>query len=282
MTQTTFPNTSKLESNFIPSDMPGDRQHPDKMQGHWVLARVGKRVLRPGGVELTRQMLRALAISPEDRVVEFAPGLGATARTVLQKHPRAYWGVERDPTAARRLNRQFSGSAAQIVQGRAEESGLPNACASVVYSEALLTMQTPQQKDRIVSEACRLLAAGGRYGIHELCFLPDDIADPLRHEMQAAMSKEIHVGVQMLCRHEWISLFNQNGLKVTWIGSTPMNLLEPRRLVQDEGLLRSLCIGFRMASNPTLGQRVLAMRRLFHKYGEHLGAISLVGERERA
>lgn len=212
MRQNTYPIASKLESSFIASELPGEGQHPDKMQGHWVLARVGKRVLRPGGVELTRQMFDALAIGPQDRVVEFAPGLGATARTVLQKRPQAYWGVERDPAAARRLSQQFPGTTAQIVLGRAEESGLPDACASVVYSEALLSMQTPQQKDRIVSEACRLLTAGGRYGMHELCFLPDDIPDYLRHEMQAAMSKEIHVGVQILCRHEWISLFNQNGL----------------------------------------------------------------------
>ena len=45
-------------------------------QGHWVLAKLGKRVLRPGGLELTRKMLSALSIGEEDDVVEFAPGLG--------------------------------------------------------------------------------------------------------------------------------------------------------------------------------------------------------------
>lgn len=51
-----------------------------KVQGHWVLAAAGKRVLRPGGLALTQRMLEALAIGPQDRVVEFAPGLGVTAR----------------------------------------------------------------------------------------------------------------------------------------------------------------------------------------------------------
>jgi ubiquinone/menaquinone biosynthesis C-methylase UbiE len=168
--------------------------HPDKMQGHWVMARAGKRVLRPGGVEPTRQMLDVLAIGPEDRVVEFAPGLGVTARMVLQKHPMAYWGVEREPAAVGRLRQRFTGPTSHIVLGRAEASRLPDACASVVYGEALLSMQSQQQKNRIVSEACRLLTAGGRYGIHELCFLPDDISDHVRQEIQAAMSREIHVG----------------------------------------------------------------------------------------
>ena len=244
-----------------------------------MLARVGKRVLRPGGIELTRQMLHALAISHRDRVVEFAPGLGVTAGMVLEKHPQAYWGVEREPSAARQLQQRFGAPGVRIVQASADQSGLPSACASMVYSEALLSMQTPQQKNRIVAEACRLLGAGGRYGIHELCLLPNNMPDHLRQEIQTEMSREIHVGVQPLCRDEWIRLFNQNGLKVTWSSEAPMRLLEPRRLLQDEGLLHSLGIAFRVATRPELGSRIRSMRRLFARYSKHLGAISLVGER---
>ena len=36
-----------------------------KMPGHWLLAKMGKRVLAPGGLELTRVMLDRLAIQPE-------------------------------------------------------------------------------------------------------------------------------------------------------------------------------------------------------------------------
>lgn len=42
--------------------------------GHWVLARMGKRVLRPGGKELTLKMIQNLNITSQDEVVEFAPG----------------------------------------------------------------------------------------------------------------------------------------------------------------------------------------------------------------
>lgn len=279
MMQHAHTGTIKRVSSLASSESLGAGQQAEKMQGHWVLARVGKRVLRPGGIELTRKMLDTLAIGPRDRVVEFAPGLGVTAKMVLKKHPQSYCGVEREPSAAHRLQERFTGPGTQIVQASAEQSGLPDACASVVYSEALLSMQTPQQKDRIVGEACRLLAAGGRYGIHELCLLPNDISDHLRQEIQAAMAKNIHVGVQPLCRDEWIRLFRQNGLKVTWSGEAPMHLLEPRRLLQDEGLMGSLRIAFRVATQPDLGSRVRSMRRLFAQYGEHLGAISLVGER---
>ena len=68
---------------------PGAGLQLSRMPGHWLLARMGKRVLRPGGVELTRQMLDALDIGASDDVVEFAPGLGLTARAALEREPRS-------------------------------------------------------------------------------------------------------------------------------------------------------------------------------------------------
>jgi len=273
-------NAAAYGPSISSSELPGAGQSAAKMQGHWVLARVGKRVLRPGGIELTRKMIDTLAIGPGDDVVEFAPGMGATAKIVLKRRPDSYCAVERDPAAAALMRRKFAAS--NVVQGGAEDSGLPAACATVVYSEALLSMQQPQQKSRIIAEASRLLRTGGRYGIQELCLLPDDISASLRQQIQADMSKEIHVGVQPLCPHEWVRLFQENGLRVTWIGTAPMHLLEPARLLRDEGIAGASRIAFRAATNPALGKRILAMRRLFHKYGEHLGAISLVGERVAA
>lgn len=61
-------------------NLPGAGLDTSRMPGHWLLARSGKRVLRPGGRALTRRMLDALAIGPADAVVELAPGFGVTAR----------------------------------------------------------------------------------------------------------------------------------------------------------------------------------------------------------
>jgi SAM-dependent methyltransferase len=261
---------------FFGSPQVGEGQREAKMQGHWVLARAGKRVLRPGGLELTRRMLDALRIGPEDRVVEFAPGLGVTARMVLERHPRSYCGVERERAAAEYL-RRLETAGAKIVQAEAEQSGLPDSCATAVLGEAMLSMQTPEQKRRIFDEARRILAPGGRYGIHELCLMPDNISGSMRREIEAEMAKEIHVGVQPLSRSEWISLFAQNGLRAIWSGEAPMHLLEPRRVLQDEGLHGCLRLACRIAANRTLRRRIFAMRRLFRRYREHIGAVAIVG-----
>lgn len=41
------------------SSLPSANRADDAVQGHWLLARLGKRVLRPGGIELTRTLLTA-------------------------------------------------------------------------------------------------------------------------------------------------------------------------------------------------------------------------------
>src|SRR5262245_7978111 len=128
-----------------------------KMPGHWLLAKMGKRVLRPGGLELTRVMLGRLDIRSSDAVVEFAPGMGVTARLTLGRQPSSYIAVERDETAAAEVKRYLNGSRQRCQLGTAEQTGLPDQSATVVYGEAMLTMQGPEQKRRIVAEAFRLL-----------------------------------------------------------------------------------------------------------------------------
>lgn len=268
------------ERSSATSPLFGEGQRAEKMQGHWVLARAGKRVLRPGGLELTRRMLDALAIGPQDRVVEFAPGLGVTARMALQRHPLSYRGVERDAAAANRLREVLAGTGAEIMQAPAEESGLPSSSTTVVYGEAMLSMQSQEHKNRIFAEARRILVPGGRYAIHELCFMPEDLSAEVRREVEVAMAKEIHVGVQLLSQSEWIRLFEHNGFKVTWRSDAPMHLLEPLRVLRDEGFVGVLRFAFNIATDRMLRHRIFAMRRLFHQYRGHLRAISLVGQRE--
>lgn len=68
--------------------LPLSDRDDDHMQGHWLLARLGKRVLRPGGVELTRTLLARAEVTDAD-VLELAPGLGRTAAEILARNPRS-------------------------------------------------------------------------------------------------------------------------------------------------------------------------------------------------
>lgn len=257
--------------------LPGDKLAASKMPGHWVLARLGKRVLRPGGLELTRCMLQALAIHSSDAVVEFAPGLGVTTCLALNRHPASYIGIEEDEAAAAQVRGLLSGPDQRCLVGAAAETSLPQNSATVVYGEAMLTMQGPTQKCQIVHEAARLLKPGGRYGIHELCLVPDDLDDSIKREIQHALSKSIHVSARPLTAKEWRALLEAEGLKVTAKTLRPMRLLEADRLVQDEGLRGAVRFAWNLCADREARQRVSAMRRVFMKYHSHLAAIMLVG-----
>lgn len=259
---------------------PGDHLSIEKMPGHWLLARMGKRVLRPGGIELTQQMLDALDVQPSDEVLEFAPGLGVTARRTLARQPASYTAIERDEAAAQRVSAYLQGSAQQCRVGRAEETGLSDASATVVYGEALLTMQTPGLKQAIVQEAHRLLKPGGRYAIHELCLQPDDLPQSQKDEINQALSQAIHVGARPLTVSEWRALLEEAGFTVTAQATAPMHLLEIGRLIQDEGWGGALRFILNVLRNRAAYRRIAAMRTVFRRYAGRMGAVMLVGVKD--
>lgn len=80
---------AELDSSTTPLPFAGRKI--EHMPGHWLLAHMGKKVLRPGGRELTDKMLAALPIEGAD-VVELAPGLGLTAQLLIDRRvtPRIY------------------------------------------------------------------------------------------------------------------------------------------------------------------------------------------------
>ncbi|MCX5172352.1 class I SAM-dependent methyltransferase [Streptomyces antibioticus] len=259
--------------------LPGAGLDAARMPGHWLLARLGKRVLRPGGVELTRWMLDTAGIGPRDRVIELAAGLGATARLTLARGPAAYTAVDRDPAAVATLGALTAPGPTEVraVRSDAADTGLPGGTATVVYGEAMLTMQPEPAKRRVVREARRLLdGTAGRYAVHELCLLPDGL-DPAHAELIAADLKDaLHVGARPLTPTGWSELLAAEGFTVTARRTAPMALLEPRRLVADEGLLPALRIAGRALRDPAVLRRVRQMRRVFRRHGAHLGAICLI------
>ncbi len=247
-----------------------------KMPGHWLLAKMGKRVLRPGGLELTRKMLEGLNIQKNDSVVEFAPGLGVTARMTLERNPASYTAVERDENAAAKVSSYLTGENQECLLGTAEKSGLDDESSTAVYGEAMLTMHGDEQKRRIVAEAFRLLKPGGRYGIHELSLTPDDLPESIQEEINREMSRVIHIGARPLTAKEWRGLLEDVGFQIKSVETAPMHLLEKRRIIQDEGLIRALRFMFNVIRTPEARKRVTSMRQLFRKHKKNLNSIAVV------
>lgn len=271
-----------MNADEHPLPLPGEQLKAEKMPGHWLLARLGKRVLRPGGRQLTGRMIEALNIQPGDAVIEFAPGLGETARLTLQRKPTSYTAVERDKDAAALVGKFLHGPDQRCVVGFAENTGLPDASATVVYGEAMLSMHPAQHKLQVIREAFRLLKPGGRYGIHELCLTPDDLDEDGKRAIEHDLASAIHHGTRPLTSAEWRGLLEGEGFVVEKHDHAPMSLLEPGRVIRDEGFFRALRFGINLLCNRAARQRVLAMRRAFATHRNHLAAIMLVARKTEA
>ena len=249
---------------------------PTELAGHRLLARLGKRVLRPGGRELTARLLAHAAL-PGAVVVELAPGLGRTARDILAQHPSRYVGVDNEPTAVRTVAR-IVGDRGRVVLGDASATALPDAFADVVVGEALLTMQGARAKEVIVAEAVRMLRSGGRLAIHELG-LTADVSAETATQIRTELARALRVNARPQTLAEWSALLTSQGLVVDFDASAPMALLQPRRIVADEGLFGALRFVKNLITHPDERRRVLTMRRTFRTHRDSLIAIAIVAHK---
>jgi SAM-dependent methyltransferase len=261
--------------------LPSSNRADDAVAGHWLLARLGKRVLRPGGVELTRTLLGRAELTDAD-VLELAPGLGRTATEILARRPKSYVGAESDPDAANMVRGALDKLGAEHAAVRvtdAAATGLPDASTDVVIGEAMLTMQGDAAKRAIVAEASRVLRPSGRYAIHELALTPDTVPEDVSTDIRQSLARAIKVNARPLTIAEWSRLLAEHGLVVSSVATAPMALLQPRRLIADEGLFRALGFARNVLVHRDARKRVLTMRRTFRKHRKHLAAVAIIASK---
>lgn len=279
-----FQSTATKPATNRELPLPQSDRDPAHLQGHWLLARIGKHVLRPGGKKLTERMLANADIAGKD-VVEFAPGLGLTTRAILERDPKSYRGVDRDPQVVDIISKLTSEKAtipASCVQRDAAETGLESNSADVVIGEAMLTMQTERGKQAIIGEAFRLLRAGGTYSIHELGLQPDNLDESVKDEVRKALARSIKVNARPLTEQEWRELLEAEGFEVLWRGKEPMALLDMKRNIADEGIGGVLRILRNVLGNKDIRARVLNMKHTFDKYSNELTGIAFVVRKPEA
>jgi hypothetical protein len=71
-------------------------------------------------------------------------------------------------------------------------------------------------------------------------------------------------------------MLEQAGFTIETQTTAPMHLLEPRRLLADEGLGNTLRFLWHALRDRDARTRMLEMRRAFRKHAQHLGAVALV------
>ena len=270
--------TGAAPSSPAPLPAPGGHLNPATMPAHWLLARLGKKVMRPGGSMLSDAMLSGLAIGSGDDVVDLAPALGDTVRRVEAAGPASFRGVERGKAEAERAQ-QLGGRQYVCVVAEPEATGLPEDSASVVYGEACLSLETDETKRRILAEAARLLRPDGRLGLHELLLTPDDIAADDKSRIESDLTRTVRVRARPLTGAEWTALLEKAGFVVRQVRPAPLLLLAPTSLVRDEGWAGTLRLLGRTVRQPVALRRVIDLWKIIHRERRNLGAVVIIAAR---
>lgn len=98
-------------------------------------------------------------------------------------------------------------------------------------------------------------------------------------EIRQALARAIRVNSRPLPVDGWRALLEAHGLVVDHVDTAPMALLEPRRIVADEGLLGALRFASNLLTQPDARHRVLAMRRTFRTHRAHVTAVAITAHR---
>lgn len=253
-----------------------NKRDVEKEQSHWFLAQMGKRVLRPGGKELTRSLIDFLEISPLDHIVEFAPGMGYTAKLALREKPLSYVGIEREEAHIARLRRKIKNRQVEFVLGDVQQTGLKTASKDKVFGEAMLSMHADHRKIGIIKEAARILKPGGWYAIHELELSQKNMSDTEKSQVKKDLAIAARVNARPLTFSEWKALLESQGFKIIKIQRSPMKLLAPKRLIDDEGVWGVLRIGFNVIKTPKALKRINGLRTVFKQHRKHINALAIL------
>lgn len=269
---------------IVESDHDHDHE-PDHLAGFELLGQLGKQVLRPGGVELTRHLLDRLDIGKDDDVVEVAAGRGHTARLILDCEPATYTAVDRDLESELAIAPLLVWPSRTFRRASVARTGLADRSFDVAVGEAILTMHPQRVKEQMVRELARLVRPGGRIGLHEVAFALDD----LDHRVEQVEVEEVRIRTELTAHFkvafnaldgdEWQQLLETNGFTLRSVDEAPLRLLEPDRVLADEGIIGSARFTAHLLGNRAARRRVATLRRAMQRNAPHLRAVAMVATR---
>lgn len=258
----------------------------DRVAGFSLLGSLGKRVLRPGGAELTDQLLDGLAIGEDDDVVEIAPGRGRTAQLILDRHPASYVAIDRDEAAEDSIRPMLHGPNQRFHRASVSQTGLDDSSCSVAVGEAVLTMHPRAAKEKIVAELARIVRPGGRLGLHEVAFQLDDL-DPANEvddleqtRIRTELTSDFKVSFNAMTMEEWTGMLADAGFELKSVHRAPLRLLEPDRIIADEGVVGAAKFAANVLADPQVRHRITHMRAAMRRNAPHLRAVAMVAIRK--
>jgi cyclopropane fatty-acyl-phospholipid synthase-like methyltransferase len=248
--------------------------------GYEVFAIAGKTVLRPGGRRATQQLLQWADFKPGATVLELASGLGTSAIALAKRYRVRVIGIERNPhhlaLAQARVKAAGLSDQVQIRSGNIFALSEIAETFDYVLAEAILTMQSDIGKVSIFKGIFDRLKSGGVFLCHEA------IARHHPAELHRDLAEVLRVNATPLSVEDWITTVESTGFQVQQQQTGAMQLLNPRQVIQDEGVFNTLQIAWNLLTQPPLRKRLLSIKQVFSQHQQDLGYIIFTAMKESA
>lgn len=247
---------------------------------HQVLAAAGKKILRPGGRAATEQLFEWANFQPGETVLELASSFGYSAIALAKRFGVRVVGVEKNPQSVARARENIRAAGlegqVEVIEGDIFHLQAIPGQFDYVLAEAIVTMQSPPGKAKILQGIRQKLKPGGKFLAHEL------LACHNEEQVHRALAQTIRVNSTPLSLENWIKACETAGLQVQEYKTGAMKMLNPVQILRDEGIVDTARIFWNVLTRSPIRERVLEIRRTFNQYQQELGYITfcaVAGER---
>jgi len=231
---------------------------------------VGMTVIHPGGFATTRQLIKALGVNRNSRVIDIACGKGTTAILLAEKFGCEVVGIDLAPELIDEAIHlaEKKGLSGKITFHVGDALGLPfdDAEFDIAISQAMLVLI--EDKVRAIQEAKRVIRPNGSAGWLELSW-----KKPIPPEFLRILSDVIcaYCMTNVQTFDGWRKVFSAAGIPEVNIIPLEFN---PRSggifgMLKDEGFLRTFRILRNISKNPEIKTRMQAIHRYFKDYEDY-------------
>ncbi len=216
----------------------------DKLDPYQLMAVLGKKVIHPGGLRSTEEMLEMAKIISTDRVLEIGCGVGTTAIAIAKRYGAQVIAVDIDEgmidIAIKNVNEAGCKDKVHIL--KADILNLPFEAGEFdcILIEAV-TMFVDQKQ--AASEILRVCKKGGRVLDHEFIWkkIPPE-------EVKYCFTNQLCSGVYFDTTEDWVNLYKNTGLSDIQVKNGPFAMMTPSGFLRDEGVIKSVIIFVKMFS----------------------------------
>lgn len=170
------------------------------------LAKFGIGGAHPGGINLSKEIMKSESILPTSQILDVGCGTGQTAAFLASHYATNVTGIDINPIMIEKARHRMKKTrlSVNIIQGSIEETSLPNEAFDFILAESVLAFVN---KQRALQEIFRLLKKGGRLIAIEFT-IPTLLSSKLADDIQQFYGFDA-----LLTKKDWVALFQETGFQ---------------------------------------------------------------------